>query len=222
MGTTIIRSDSSIQQAVLQELKWDTRVEETDVGVEVDNGIVTLTGTVSSYAKKLAAVEAAHRVVGVRDVANDIVVKVPGMAPTDTDIARAVRHALEWDVMVPHEHIQSTVTNGMVTLRGSVERYSQKEDADRAVRNLAGVQAVINYIEIEYTPRPSAPELQEAIEEALKRRAERTAEHIQVIAKDGVVTLRGHVNSWEERRAVAGLVRHAPGIREVKDELTYG
>lgn len=66
------RTDSEIQQAVLRELKWDTRVEETDVGVEVNAGVVTLTGTVSSWAKRMAAQEAAHRVGGVLDVANDV------------------------------------------------------------------------------------------------------------------------------------------------------
>src|SRR5262245_26051214 len=106
----IKKSDSQIQQEVLQELKWDTRVEETEVGVEVDQGVVTLTGTVSSYAKRLAAQEAAHRVIGVLDVANDIQVKVPGgLTRTDTEIAQAVRRALEWDIWVPDGRIQSTI-----------------------------------------------------------------------------------------------------------------
>src|SRR6266542_2713292 len=131
-----MKTDSEIQQAVLEELKWDTRVEETDVGVEVDSGVVTLTGTVNSYAKRMAAQEAAHRVGGVLDVANDIQVRVPSMLErTDTEIALAVRRALEWDVQVPDRSIQSTVSDGIVTLEGSVDFWHQREDAERAVRN---------------------------------------------------------------------------------------
>jgi osmotically-inducible protein OsmY len=118
-----VKSDAQIQREVLEELKWDTRVDETDVGVEVDAGVVTLTGTVANYAKRLAAQEAAHRVRGVLDVANDIQVKITGgPVRTDTEIAQAVRAALEWDAHVPHERIQSTVANGIVTLE-SVFRY---------------------------------------------------------------------------------------------------
>src|SRR5215471_2663704 len=93
------KTDSEIQHAVLRELKWDTRVEPSEVGVTVERGIVTLTGAVNSYGKKLAAQEAAHRVYGVSDVANDIHVRIPGhMARTDAELAEAVRSALEWDV----------------------------------------------------------------------------------------------------------------------------
>src|SRR5689334_19919179 len=88
-------NDHQIHQAILKELLWDTQVDETEVGVEVDQGVVTLTGTVDSYAKKQAAQEAAHRVIGVLDVANDIQVNVPyGLTSTDTGIAHAVRQAL--------------------------------------------------------------------------------------------------------------------------------
>src|SRR5690242_17767431 len=109
------KSDAQIQQEVLRELNWDTRVEETEIGVIVDNGVVTLTGNVGSYGKKLAALEAAHRVAGVLDVADEVQVVVRGgKTRTDTEIAQAVRNALEWDVMVKAARIRSTVTNGWV------------------------------------------------------------------------------------------------------------
>ena len=223
MVTKMGRSDAEIQQAVIRELKWDTRVEETDLGVEVDRGIVTLTGTVSSYGKKLAAAEAAHRVAGVLDVANDVIVQLPGAGiRTDTDIARAVREALEWEVQVPDKEIQSTVTDGWVTLSGTVGSWQQRQEAERSVRNLAGVKGVKNHIEVQVRQRPSTTALQESIEEALERRAERTAKRIRVTTTEGgLVTLRGKVESWEERQAIVGTVGHAPGVREVRDELTY-
>ena len=172
MLSTLKRSDSALQNAVLQELKWDTRVEETEVGVEVDSGIVTLTGTVNCWAKKQAAQAAAHRVLGVLDVANDIIVKLPGTgSPDDTDVARAVRQALDWNVLVPAKRIRSTVSEGWVTLEGDVEYWAQREDAQDAIRNLAGVRGVSNNIVVT-PPRLNPQEIRKSIEAALERQAE--------------------------------------------------
>jgi osmotically-inducible protein OsmY len=214
-----VKSDAQIHQDVLQELRWDGRVEETEVGVEVDQGVVTLTGTVGSYAKKLAAQDAAHRVAGVLDVANDIHVRMPGSAGhTDTEIAQAVRRALEWDVLVPHERITSTVTDGAVTLAGEVDRLQEREDAERAVRYLQGVRSVYNQIVVR--PLQVQPEqVREVIAEALERGAAHEGKHIQVQVSDGAVTLTGRVRSYAEKRAVIGAVSHAPGVHTVTDQL---
>jgi osmotically-inducible protein OsmY len=215
----IRKSDSQIQQDVLRELKWDPRVEETDVGIEVDEGVVTLTGNVSSWAKKFAAQEAAHRVYGVLDVANDIAVKAPGTLPvTDTDIAQAVRQTLEWDVFVPHEQITSTVSNGWVTLAGNVELWNEREAADRAIRNLHGVRGVTNTIVVT-PPKANSLEVRRAIEGALERRAEREAKKIHVEVSDGTVTLTGTVQSWQEKDAVASAARFTPGVQSVDNQL---
>jgi osmotically-inducible protein OsmY len=133
MTTAIIKSDSQIKTDVLNELKWDSRVDETDVGVQIKDGIVTLVGSVDVYAKKIASREAAHRVHGVLDVVDELQVKVAGVgAPTDIDIARGVRDALEWDAFVPDEKITSTVSLGIVTLEGVVPTWSQRADAEPA------------------------------------------------------------------------------------------
>jgi osmotically-inducible protein OsmY len=220
MLVATIKSDRQVQQEVLRELRWDSRVDETEVGVELDNGIVTLTGTVNSYAKKLAAREAAHRVVGVLDVADDIQVKWPGGHDrTDTDIARAVRTTLEWDAFVPDQKIRSTVTDGFVILEGEVATLREKEDTEAAVRNLAGVKGVRNRLFVAAI-RADPAKLRESIEEALERRAEREAERIRVQVADGAVTLEGKVRTWPEKQAILGAVSHAPGVREVKDRLT--
>ena len=213
------KADSEIQQAVLSELRWDTRVKETDVGVEVDAGVVTLTGTVSSWAKRMAAQEAAHRVSGVLDVANDIQVKVPGSAGrTDTEIASAVRHAFEWDVFVPEARIRTTVSDGWVTFEGDVDYWSQRDAAEKVVRNLTGVRGVSNKIEIK-PPKVIPYDVRQSIEEALERRAEREARRISVAVSDGRVTLSGVVRSWAEREAVIGAARGTPGVRSVDDHL---
>lgn len=213
------KTDSEIQQAVLRELKWDTRVDETDVGVEVDAGVVTLTGTVSSFAKRMAAHEAAHRVDGVLDVANDVQVKLPGSAGrTDTDIARAVRHALEWDVFVPDTRIRSTVSDGWVTLEGQVDYWNQRADAARAIRNLAGVRGVSNEIEIQ-PPKVIPYDVRKAIEGALERQAKREAQRINLDVRDGRVSLSGVVHSWAEKEAVVGAATGTLGVRDVEDHL---
>jgi len=213
------KSDLEVQQDVLNELAWDTRVEPTEVGVEVRGGIVTLTGTMSSWAQKIAAEEAAHRVSGVLDVANDITVK-PAVTVelTDAEVAAAVRQALKWDVFVPDEQIQSTVINGAVTLKGYVATYAQRDDAARAVRNLAGVRIVDNQIVVaasQITPDT----LRDAIREALERHADRESSKIQIDVEGGRVTLRGDVQSWTEREAVIGAVTGTRGVEGVIDRM---
>jgi osmotically-inducible protein OsmY len=220
MGMMAKKSDSTIQQDVLRELTWDTRVDETDVGVEVDNAVVTLTGTVSSWAKRIAAQDAAHRVAGVLDVANDIQVRVPGSAGrTDTEIAQAVRTALEWDVLVPDKRIQSTVSTGHVTLTGTVDYWSQRDDAERVVRNLDGVRAITNQIELRPSHPVDADDVRASIAAALERHADRHARDIQLEVQEGRVTLSGIVHSWSEREAAVAAARSTAGVKEVTSRL---
>ena len=219
MPQTIKKTDTQIHHDVIEELKWDSRVDETEVGVQVAAGVVTLTGTVTSWAKRVAAQEAARRVIGVLDVANDLKVKAAGgFSRTDTEIAQAVRQALEWDVFVPNEKITSTVTDGWVTLEGPVERSTQREAAERAVRNLMGVKMVVNKITVTQ-PKVVTGDVRKAIEQALERRAEREARQIGVDVRDGTVTLTGPVHSWAERKSVLAAARFTPGVRAVEDHL---
>lgn len=219
MTQVINKTDTQIHHDVIEELKWDSRVDETEVGVEVDRGVVTLTGTVPSWAKRIAAQDAARRVIGVLDVANDIKVKVPGgLTRNDTEIAQAIRHALAWDVFVPDERIRSTVSDGWVTLDGSVDSWSQHDDAERAVRNLTGVKGIVNSITVIPT-KPMTEDVHKAIERTLERRAEREAKRIHVEVRDGVATLTGAVHSWAERKSVVAAARFTRGVREVDDRL---
>ncbi|HYK43328.1 MAG TPA: BON domain-containing protein [Thermoanaerobaculia bacterium] len=219
MYATASRSDVDIQQDVQRELRWDTRFEKAQVGVAVKNGIVALTGTVENFGKKWAASEAAHRVTGVLDVVNDLEVKLADDArKTDVEIAKAVRHTLEWDVFVPDQKIRTTVTNGWVTLEGEVEFLRQREDSAAAVRVLAGVKGVTNSIVVR-EKRVQPADVRRKIEEALERRADREAERIAVSVEDGGVTLSGRVHSWMEKEAVLGTVSHAPGVAHVRDHL---
>ena len=219
MPVMTVKSDREIQEDVMLELRWDSRVGQTEVGVEVDDGVVTLTGTVDSWAKKLAATEAAHRVAGVRDVADDVRVRVPGsQSRTDTEIAQDVRFALEWDAYVPDKDIRSTVSDGQVTLEGQVHTLLQKEDAGKAIRGVKGVRWVHNLLIVR--PADVSPDqIRRSIEQALERRAEREADRIEVTVRDGIVTVKGRVRTWPEKKAILGVVGHAPGIRGVGDQL---
>jgi osmotically-inducible protein OsmY len=211
--------EAQIRDAVIVELACDSRVPEAAVGVTVEDRTVTLTGRVDSYAEKLAAQAAAHRARGVLDVANDIVVKIPhGFGHTDTDLARAVRCALEWDVEVPDQRIRSTVHDAWVRLEGSVDSLRERDDAERAVQRLAGVRGVENHLEVIPTV-VGAEEVRGGIQAALARQAAREAQHLAVSVQDGVVTLSGTVHSWAEKRAVLGLVSHARGVRVVDDRI---
>ncbi len=216
-----MKADSQIQRDVLEELHWDTRVRETGVGVAVRSGVVTLTGTVDSWTARLAARDAASRIAGVLDVLNEIHVNLPCSEERgDVDLAQAVRSALEWDVLVPHEHVRTTVSNGVVTLQGRVDYWNQYDDAARAVRNLAGVREVKNQIAVEpLLPRASPHAVRHAIESALERHAERAAKQVEVAVTDGKVTLSGEVPSWAERNAVEGAARCTPGVWRVVNHL---
>jgi osmotically-inducible protein OsmY len=212
-------SDRELAQQLSRELRWDSRIGLSNINVEVNDAVATLTGLVPSYARKIAAQEAAHRVAGILDVANDIEVKPVGrFAHTDTEIASAVRDALEWDALVPNELITSTVSDGWVTLEGDVEYWREREDAERAILRLAGVVGVINKITIRKQP-VDPKELREQIEYALERRADREAERLRVDIHDGAVDLWGRVHSWQEKRAVIGSIGHAPGVTRVVDHL---
>ena len=144
-----LHTDEEIQRDVLAELKWDARVRPTEIGVAVKDGIVTLTGWVDSYMKKLAAEDAAHRVHSVKAVVNDLEVHLPGSAErTDADLAAAVVNALKWDTGIPAGQLEVTVSQGWVTLKGEVDYAFQKQEAERAIRHLAGITGVNNFIKV--------------------------------------------------------------------------
>ncbi len=217
------KSDSELRRDVLDELEWDSRVEWpglAGIDVAVKHGVVTLRGAVSSHAGKKAAQEAAHHVAGVLDVANEIEVRTARLYD-DEELARAVRHVLEWDASVPDEHILLTVADGWVTLEGEVNNLREREDAEGVALKIRGVVGVVNKLAVvpRETVRVDAERLRAEIEGALERRAEREAERLRVAVSDGVVELHGRVHSWQERRAIVGSVSHAPGVREVKDCL---
>jgi osmotically-inducible protein OsmY len=212
------RTDELIQRDVLAELKWEPRVRPNEIGVAVKDGVVTLTGWVDSYTKKWAAEEAAHRVRGVKAVANDIEVRLSGDAErTDADIAAAAVRALEWHAVVPSDQLDITVSKGWVTLKGEVEWQFQRAEAERVVRNLMGVKAVTNLITVK--PRLTPSGLKEKIEDALLRSAKTDAERITVEVQGNKVILRGTVRALAEREEAERVAWSAPGVAAVENRI---
>ncbi len=212
------KTDSDIRNDVMSELSWDSRVGNKQIGVQVDHGVVTLGGTVEDWATCLAAVEAAHRVAGVKDVANELQARnTLSSHLTDTDIAKAVRHALEWDALVPDGDIQSTVAGGVVVLHGIVTTPIQREEAERIVGRLKGIKRLENHLEVSRMAEPDA--VAASIRQALNRRAVREASHIVVRVEGGRVVVEGVVQSREERLAVLGAIRGTRGVQTIDDRL---
>jgi osmotically-inducible protein OsmY len=213
-------SDATVRQQVMDELRWDPRVDERGIEVDVTDGVVWLRGRVKSFAQKLASRAAAHRVVGVLDVADDVKVEVPATERhSDVDLAKAVRGALEWSVFVPDNKIHSTVIDGWVTLDGSVGTLAQRADAVAAVERLEGVQGVVNQIIVE-SPIIASARIKSDIERALSRQSRWVASGVHLEVDDGVVTLCGEVQSWSDRHALAQVAASAPGVRQIVDRLS--
>lgn len=214
-----MKSDQDIQEQVQNELRWDSRLKRVDIGVSVQDGIDTLDGSVNSFAQRQAAQQAALHVTGILDVANNIEVELPArLTRTDNAIANAVRMALEWHALIPSQRIRATVTHGGVTLYGTVDSWRQVAEAESVVGNIAGVRDVVSELVVS-APEIDAHTIEHDIEEALERRSDRTARHIQVGVHDGLVTLSGGVNSLAEREPVLGAARFTHGVRRVEDHL---
>jgi len=216
---TATRTDTQIQSDLLAELKWEPRLNPNEIGVIVKDGVVTLTGWVDSYTKRWAAEDAAHRVRGVKAVANDIEVRLTSTDErTDQDIAKAAARALEWDAFVPLEKLDVTVSKGWVTLKGEVEWNYQRQDAERVVRRLQGVKGVSNLITVR--PRTTPAELKNKIEQALVRSAELDAKNITVEVDGSKVILKGTVRSWAEKQEAERQAWAAPGVVSVDNRIT--
>ncbi|MBW0447443.1 BON domain-containing protein [bacterium M00.F.Ca.ET.228.01.1.1] len=214
-----MKSDFELKRQVEEELAWDPAVDSTDIGVEVRDRIVTLSGHPSSYAEKLAAEKAAQRVAGVKAVVVEMSIRLPHAdVRTDEEIANAVRTMMRWTVGLNEEAVKVQVEKGWVTLSGEVDRAYQSHVATRTISHMRGVTGVSNLIRI--GGQAAAQDIGEQIGKALQRHAEREARHIEVKVHEGTVTLTGKVGSAAERWAVRGAAWSAPGVHAVVDDLT--
>ena len=215
----IVRTDIEIKKDVLAELEWLPDIDETQIGVIVEEGVVTLVGVVDSYIKKIAAEKAIKGIAGVRAVAENVEIKYGNAyKKTDKEIAKAAANALEWNSSVPHERIHITVENGWVYLTGEVKWKYQKHAAKKAVEHLLGVKGVnMNSLTIEPIVQPT--QVSEQIVKAFERSADIEAKGIRVLVDGHTVQLKGRVHSIKEKEEAEKAAYKAPGVKEVKNEI---
>jgi len=214
-----MKTDSQLQHDVIEELGWEASVNAAQIGVSVKDGITTLSGDVSSFGEKWDAEQATQRVAGIKGLAVDIRVNLPGSAKrSDADVARAVENVLQWTSMLPLDSVKVMVENGWVTLSGEVDWDYQRQSATRAVRYLMGVTGVSDQIALK--PSVSLSEVKSDIEAALKRRARDDAKDITVQVHGTDVILSGTTHSWAESELARHAAWSAPGVRQVVDNIT--
>jgi osmotically-inducible protein OsmY len=213
-----MRTDYELRADIIAELGWDPSIRDEDIATAVKDAVVTLAGTVDTYAQRYAAERAVERVRGVKAIVNDLTVKLPGsMERSDADIAHAAVNALRWNVQVPSERIQVRVSNGWLTLEGEVDGFYQKDAAERSVRSLMGVKGLTNLITLRAMPTPG--DIKQRIRSSLKRQAELDADEIAVETDGSRITLRGTVRSMAERRDAERAAWNAPGVTRVDSEI---
>ncbi len=218
----MLGDDVRLRETVLDELEWNSLVDATELDVMVDDGVVTLVGTVPSLAEKLAAQSAVESLDEVRDVVSCVEVKrVENAGPTDEQLRDVMVHVLTWDALVPERNIELDVLDGWVTLAGTVASDSQRTEAERAIARILGVRGVENRIEV-VDPTGTINDVRQAIDDALQRRAKHRSHKIDVIVDEGAVILRGTVESLDQKHAVHEAVAHARGVEVVCDELSIG
>ncbi|WP_179713851.1 BON domain-containing protein [Paraburkholderia bryophila] len=213
-----MKSDEALKHDVEQELLWDSAVDARNINVTVHGRVVTLEGSVSSYAQKLAVQKTAQRVADSRAVVLELVVRPPSPAKhTDEDLAAAVMSTLKWQDGVPDNAIQVVVDHGCVTLSGEVNYGYQRQAAETVVSRMRDVVGLANQITVRGAE--VAADIHTQIARALARRAQRESARVDVNVHDGVVRLTGTFDSLAEKRAACGVAWAAKGVRWVVDQL---
>ena len=213
-----MKTDIEIQKDVMDELKWEPLLSASEIGVAVKQGVVTLSGTVDTYAKKEEAENAAKRVSGVKAVAEDIEVKpFATSVKNDTELARIITDSLKWHSTVQEEKIKIKIEDAWVTLEGSVDWEYQREAIKTTVKNLSGVKGISNLISVK--PSTTAKDVKQKISLAFHRSATVDAGKIDVEIRDNKAILSGRVRSWAEKNDAENAAWKAPGITSIENKL---
>ncbi|MDX1982059.1 MAG: BON domain-containing protein, partial [Bryobacteraceae bacterium] len=208
-----------LRRQVEDQLALDPRLEAAGIGVAVHQGIVTLTGHVGSAAQVRVASDAALRVKGVRGLANELDVVLPGdHVRDDEEIALASANVLSWSTQVPPGSVKVRVVHGAVTLEGEVRWHYQRAAAERLIRELIGVRQVVNRIEVKSEGQSES--LKAKVEAALRQCGISGSARIRVETRADHVTLWGTVDSWAERDEAERAAWCVRGVCHVDNHLS--
>jgi osmotically-inducible protein OsmY len=216
-------SNDELCYDVEEELFWEPRVDNDSIAVSTDDGDVMLRGTVGSFREKREAANAAKRVYGVKDVDNDLQVRLlNGDGRDDADLRGAVLQALMLDSLVPST-IDAKVKDGIVTLTGWAPYNYQRAEAEFVAGNVPGVIGLDDEVELTIGD-PTPADVRHSIKKSFKRDASLDAEALSIDTFEGTVTLSGHVDSWVAHDAAVNAAWAAPGVRAVEDRIVvdYG
>lgn len=212
------KTDSQLQHDVIAELEWEPSVDHADIGVAVNDGVVTLSGFVKSYPEKMAAEKATRRVAGVKAIAEEIKVRFASDPKTaDHEIAKRILDMFAWNVSIPEQQIKVKVEHGWVTLTGTVDWFYQSNEARKAAGRVTGVIGVSNLLEVKKLP--AAFDIKDRITAAFKRQADLDAGSVTVVTDGGTVKLGGRVKAWNERGIAERAAWAAPGVTRVEDNI---
>ncbi|MBT2188358.1 BON domain-containing protein [Sphingobium nicotianae] len=212
------KSDSELQRDVMAELEWEPSVDHADIGVAVNDGVVTLSGYVGTYPEKMAAEKATRRVAGVKAIAEEIKVRFASQPKTaDHEIAKRILDLFSWNVFVPADRITVKVEHGWVTLTGTVDWFYQRNEARKAAGRISGVVGINDLIKV--SEMPMAHDIKDRIVAAFKRQANLDAKSVTVVTDGGTVKLGGSVKAWNERRIAERAAWSAPGVSRVEDNI---
>ncbi|MEO8240069.1 MAG: BON domain-containing protein [Flavobacterium sp.] len=216
-----MKSNEDLQKDVQNAITWEPLLHAAEIGVTADSGIITLFGTVDSYAKKAKAEEAAKYVSGVKAIVEKIEVHFHLIGrKTDTEIAAEILNVFKWHWDIPNENIEVKVENGWITLEGEIEWNYQKQAAKQAVSNLLGIKGIINNIMIKPKLRDASINVNDIVS-ALWRNV--TIDHNGItvtVTRGSKVTLTGAVQSLHQKEEANRIVWSAPGVLEVDNQLT--
>lgn len=212
------RNEVSLAQQVAHEIDRDPSLDACQIQVESDHGVIVLRGTVPHPSARASAEQAARHVAGVRDVANDLVCTPHGTDDrSDAEIAAAVRDALEADARVPHERITTSVTGGVVTLAGRLDRWCESRAAESVAASVVEPRSVVNDLEVEECVAPK--DVYAAIVDALTRHVVAEADALTIGTFRGTVTIAGEVASSAEKQVLLAAARAVPGVKAVESRV---
>jgi osmotically-inducible protein OsmY len=211
-------SNDELQIAVEEELRWEPRIDSQAIAADAHDGVVTLRGTVGSLRERFEAKKATKRVYGVKDVDDQLQVKILGAhSRDDADLRGAVLQALALNSEIPAS-VDAAAVNGIVTLSGSVTYQFEREEANLVASKVGGVASIDDRMTI-VPPGPSADDVQHSIKKALERNAKLDAADLTVDSAQGTITLTGVVDSWANHDVAVAAAWAAPGVKNVEDRI---